>query len=317
MFTFGPVPSRRLGRSLGINNIPPKICTYACIYCQLGRTIHIQIKRQEFYAYDELIADVRKHVESTIKMGEKIDYMTFVPDGEPTLDINLGREIKGLSDMGIKIAVITNASLIWDSDVREALYNADWVSVKIDALNEHVWHAIDRPHRDLSLSAIKSGIAEFSAKFTGTLVTETMLVRDVNDSDDELANTAKFISIVSPAVAYISIPTRPPAEKRAVPPSMDRINSAYQIYREYGINVEYLTGYEGNEFDTTGDIEKDLLNITSVHPMREDAVQKLLDDSNADWDIVRHLINEKKLIMVEYRGEKFYLRNLHAKRAGL
>ncbi|MBC7260626.1 MAG: radical SAM protein, partial [Chloroflexi bacterium] len=127
MIAFGPVPSRRLGRSLGINNIPPKICTYSCVYCQLGRTLNMQIRRQSFYAPDEILWDVRSKVEHVREAGESIDYLTFVPDGEPTLDLHLGRAIELLRSLGIKIAVISNASLIWQEDVREDLMKADWV----------------------------------------------------------------------------------------------------------------------------------------------------------------------------------------------
>ena len=111
MRAFGPVPSRRLGRSLGINNIPPKVCTYSCIYCQLGRTVRMQSERGAFYAPEEVVRGVEEQVVKAREKNERIDYLTFVPDGEPTLDINLGREMELLRPRGIKIAVISNASL--------------------------------------------------------------------------------------------------------------------------------------------------------------------------------------------------------------
>ena len=131
--SFGPVPSRRLGRSLGINNIPAKVCSYACVYCQLGKTLHNQIKRTPFYAVDDLVLSAKMRIEATKEKNETIDYLAFVPDGEPTLDIHLGDEIEALHNFGIKIAVISNASLIWREDVREDLCKADWVSLKVDA----------------------------------------------------------------------------------------------------------------------------------------------------------------------------------------
>ncbi|MHA1145240.1 MAG: radical SAM protein [Candidatus Helarchaeota archaeon] len=134
---FGPVPSRRLGRSLGINNIPPKNCTYSCIYCQLGRTKKVKIRRQQFYEPSELVAAVQNKVDDVKKRGDAIDFLTFVPDGEPTLDLNLEREIELLKPLGIKIAVISNATLIWDGEVRHVLSQADWVSLKVDAVSEN------------------------------------------------------------------------------------------------------------------------------------------------------------------------------------
>ena len=94
MIAFGPVPSRRLGHSLGINNIPPKICTYSCVYCQVGRTLRMQVERGAFYEPEQIARNVEKKVKEAQDKGERIDYLTFVPDGEPTLDINLGKEIK-------------------------------------------------------------------------------------------------------------------------------------------------------------------------------------------------------------------------------
>ena len=121
MIAYGPVPSRRLGRSLGINNIPPKICSYSCVYCQLGRTKKMQVDRTAYYEPQKILKAVRDKVHNVKQRGESIDYLTFVSDGEPTLDINLGHEIELVRQLGIKIAVITNASLIWREDVREEL----------------------------------------------------------------------------------------------------------------------------------------------------------------------------------------------------
>jgi wyosine [tRNA(Phe)-imidazoG37] synthetase (radical SAM superfamily) len=175
MIAFGPVPSRRLGRSLGINNIPTKACTYSCIYCQVGKTDPIQIKRASFYDPDDIVGRVSKQIKNAQEKGESIDYLTFVPDGEPTLDINLGREIDLLKPLGIKIGIITNSSLICREDVKKDLMKADWVSVKIEAFSKKRWRKINRPHQSLVLDAVMEGLLDFSNKFHGDLVTETML----------------------------------------------------------------------------------------------------------------------------------------------
>ena len=105
---FGPVPSRRLGRSLGINNIPPKFCSYSCVYCQVGKTRDLTIARRSFYKPEEIFEQVKRKVNETIQRNEQIDYLTFVADGEPTLDMNLGNEVSLLKQIGIPIAIITN-----------------------------------------------------------------------------------------------------------------------------------------------------------------------------------------------------------------
>jgi len=310
MIAFGPVPSRRLGRSLGINNIPPKICTYSCIYCQLGRTIKMQVERRTFYEPEAILRDVQDKIEKARKMGETIDYLTFVPDGEPTLDINLKREIKLLKPLGIKIAVITNSSLVWREDVRESLMEADWVSLKVDSTREEVWRRVNRPHRTLQLDLILEGMLDFAEAYEGELATETMLIEGVNDSDDHLREVADFLAHLRPAHAYLSIPTRPPAEEWARAPSEPAINRAYQILSKRVDQVEYLIGYEGNAFAFTGNVEEDLLSITAVHPMREEAVSEFLVRARADWHVLQRLIAQGQLIETEYEGRRFYMRKL-------
>ena len=312
LIAFGPVPSRRLGKSLGINNIPPKICTYSCIYCQLGRTNNMQINRGKFYKPEEIMHAVENKVKKAKEGGEPIDYLTFVPDGEPTLDINLGKEIgllKSLS-LGIKIAVITNSSLIWKEDVRDDLHKADWVSLKIDAVSQGIWRRINRSYGSLKLDKIQEGISEFSHSFNGKLATETMLVQDVNDDTKGVEQVADFIAGLNPKKGYISIPTRPPAEGGVTPASEYEINMAYQIFKERGIDAEYLIGYEGNAFAYTGNVEEDLLSITSVHPMREEGMKEFLTKAKANWSIIKKLIDEDKLIQVKYKDKKFYMRKL-------
>lgn len=310
MIAFGPVPSRRLGRSLGINNIPPKVCTYSCVYCQLGRTTKMGIEQSAFYKPEEILRDVRNKVERTKEAGESVDYLSFVADGEPTLDINLGREIELLRSLGIRIAVITNSSLIWREDVRKSLMKADWVSLKMDSVREEVWRRIDRPHGSLQLASLLDGALEFAQAFEGELATETMLVEGVNDGDNHIREVASFLARLRPATAYVAIPTRPPAEEWVHPPDEEVINRAYQILSGRIDQVEYLIGYEGNAFAFAGNVEEDLLSITSVHPMREDAVIDFLARAGADWSVIQRLIVQERLIETEYEGRKFYMRKL-------
>lgn len=310
MIAFGPVPSRRLGRSLGVNNILPKNCTFSCIYCQIGRTGKMDLARREFYRPEMIVAEVEKKVNKTRERGEPIDYLAFVPDGEPSLDIHLGNEIDLLRPLGIKTGVITNASLVWQEDVRKDLMKADWVSLKVDAVDRNVWRRINRPHRDLKLSVILEGMLHFAREYPGKLVTETMLVRNVNDSVAHIKELIGFLSQLRPAKAYLSIPTRPPVEKWVLPPGEEALTAAYQIFSEHLKKVECLFGYEGNAFSLTGDVENDLLSIVSVHPMREEAVRKFLNRAGKDCSLVRNLINQNKLLETEYEGKKYFIRKL-------
>jgi len=313
LIAFGPVPSRRLGQSLGINNIPPKTCTYSCIYCQLGRTNTMKINQEKFYKPEEIMHAVENKVKKAKEKGEHIDYLTFVPDGEPTLDINLGEEIEILKTLNIRLAVVTNASLLWKKNVQDDLLKVDCVSLKIDTVNRESWNKINRPHQLLNIRKMLSGLTEFSHNFRGELITETMLIKNINDNTHELEMIADFIEELTPKKSYISIPTRPPSEKWATPAAEFDINMAYQIFKERCINVEYLIGYEGNAFAYTGNAEEDLLSITSVHPMREEGANNFLSKAKADWTIIEKLIKDGKLIEVEYKDKKFYMRKLPGK----
>ena len=307
-YSYGPVPSRRLGRSLGINNIPAKVCSYSCIYCQVGRTTQLEIDRRLFYDPEEISRDVRLRTAKAERAGDRIDYLTFVPDGEPTLDANLGKAIALLKPLNVPIGVITNSSLIWREDVRAELEAADWVSLKIDAVTESIWRRINRPHPALRLASILDGVLKFGETFTGKLVTETLLVNALNDGEGCARATAAFLAELQPAVAYLAIPTRPPAEKRAHRPDETALNRIYQILVQKVRHVEYLIGYEGDAFAYTGEVEKDLLSITAVHPMRKEAVETLLLRAGATWETVERLVAQGDLRETNYDGHCFYLR---------
>lgn len=312
MISFGPIPSRRLGKSLGINNIPaPKTCSYACVYCQVGHTQKHTITRQDFFKPSLIFGEVKQHLQ---KLGKKDlpDYLTFVPNGEPTLDKGLGEAIRMLKTLNIPIAVITNASLLSEEGVISDLCEADWVSVKMDAANEQTWRAINRPHKDLHWEQLQKGIEEFAARFRGTLVSETLLVADINDTTENLRETAFRIANLNPAKAYISIPIRPPAKSTVKAPSEQTITEAYQIFCEQGLDTELLLGFEGTDTGFTGNAEEDILNISAVHPIREDTMETLLQKNQADPKLVEKLMGEDKIKALTFNGKKFYLRNIHS-----
>jgi wyosine [tRNA(Phe)-imidazoG37] synthetase (radical SAM superfamily) len=309
MSIFGPVPSRRLGSSLGINNIPYKVCSYTCVYCQIGRTLQMDIQRRRHSEPRELADLVKKKLQRLKETGGKVDYLTLVPDGEPTLDLSLGELLPKLKETGVPVAVISNASLIWRSDVREELAIADWVSLKIDAFTPEVWKQVDRPYPSLDHEEILAGMEEFSRSYRGTLCTETMLVKDLNDGPMELEGIARFISSkLRVHKAYISVPTRPPAASWVQMPDAKAIAAAYVVFEEKGIPVETLTGYEGNAFVITDDPAEEILNITAVHPMRSDAVEEVLQRKGADEETVQHLVEEGRIRKVHYDGWTYYIR---------
>jgi wyosine [tRNA(Phe)-imidazoG37] synthetase (radical SAM superfamily) len=246
--------------------------------------------------------------------GDTIDYLTFVPDGEPTLDVGLAEEITLLRPLGIDVAVITNASLISRPDVRATLALADWVSVKVDSVDEGIWRRVNHPHQALQLEDILHGITAFSRDFDGVLTTETMLVAGVNNGDEPIRQVADFLAGLDVAVSYISVPTRPPAVRGVRPPSAEAINAAFQLMQQRLLQVEMLIGYEGDNFASTGDPVADLLSICAVHPMRRSAVESLLAQTGANWDTVGALVAGGRLVETDFEGHRYYLRPIAALR---
>lgn len=305
---FGPVPSRRLGRSLGVNNVPPKTCTYACVYCQLGPTVAMTVKPSAFEDPKILVEAVRRRIDALRTAREHIDYVTFVSDGEPTLDANLGGEIDDVRSFGVKTAVVTNGSLLWIPEVRRALFGADLVSVKVDAVEDRPWRRTDRPHKSLRLVHVLAGIKQFAESYSGSLITETMLVAGRNDDPGHVRGIARFVAGLSPKVAYLAIPTRPPAVSSVHGPDESHLLRAYTIFSHEIERVEYLIGHEGDVFSSTGDPIDDLLRITAVHPMREEAVMRLLERTDADTSIVEKLVREGRLVRSRFENDVFYSR---------
>ena len=205
---FGPVPSRRLGLSLGIDLLTPKICTMDCIYCELGPTTDRRIERGRFVDLDELLGELRTRLAEEPDM----DYVTFSGSGEPTLSLDLGAAIDGVRAVtDARIAVLTNGSLMTDPDVRMALMRADVVIPSVDAVSREAFQRINRPAPGLDPEAIVEGIAAFTAEFDGEVWLETVMVKGLNDDPQEVARLAAAAALISPAKIHVNTVVRPPA----------------------------------------------------------------------------------------------------------
>jgi wyosine [tRNA(Phe)-imidazoG37] synthetase (radical SAM superfamily) len=297
-----------LVKSLGINNIPEqKICSYSCVYCQVGAKQKYSISRESFYQPKQILEGVENQL-SKLTANDKPDYLTFVANGEPTLDKNLGESIELLKQLKIPIAVITNGSMLANPDVRNDLMLADWVSIKVDTASEPIWNKINRPHPHLDFDRINEGNRIFAKQFEGMLATETMLVGGINDVPYDVERTAHNVFLINPSKAYISIPTRPPAISIVRPSSSESINNAYQIFTRQGLNTELILGFEGTNTGFTGNAIDDILNICAVHPIREDTMRDLLANDKAEYSVLEELINDQKVVELEYDSMKYYLR---------
>jgi len=309
---FGPVPSRRLGRSLGINNIPHKVCSYSCVYCQIGKAEKIQCQRMGYYDPDVILRQVELKLKQ-LNTEDYPEYITIVPDGEPTLDIQLNVLIQKLKTLGFPVAVITNSSLINDVSVQEALFNADYLSFKIDSVIYDSWKKINKPHKTLKLESILSGVENFAKSYRGVLVTESMLLKEINDCNSEIEMLADFIQKIQPSVAYIAIPTRPTAFDNIYGADEFSVAYAYHFFKAQNINVEHLTGYEGNAFASSGNFTVDFLSITAVHPMRKDAVLALMAKTNEAEEVLFNLIDLGLIQQLRFDNQDYFLRKFNHK----
>ncbi len=217
---YGPVPSRRLGRSLGVDLVPFKTCSYDCIYCQLGRTTNKTVERKEYVP----IKNILEEVERKLSEGDKPDYIGLAGSGEPALNSGIGgliAEIKCLTD--IPVAVLTNGSLLWDSEVRDALMGADLVLPSLDAGDERLFRYVNRPHKEIPFEYMVAGIASFARRFPGEVRLEVLLLGGVTEITAEAEKIAAAVRRIRPARVQLSTVTRPPAENFAFPVSPDRM----------------------------------------------------------------------------------------------
>lgn len=303
---FGPVPSRRLGRSLGVNNIPPKHCTYSCIYCQLGITREITIDRRSFYNPEEIARNVAKRVET---VAGNLDYVTFVPDGEPTLDVNLAETVKLIKEVTDKpIAILSNASLLWMPGVRRDLELFDLVSLKLDSTIPGIWRRINRPHPKLDFQKILDGVKAFQKEFEGSLIFEVMLVKDVNDTLENARAVSSYLSSLRFEKVYVAIPTRPPALPWVKPPNRERFKIFHRVLVDtLGPEmVDTLVESEGSNFYVSQDIENEILSIVRVHPLREDYAAALIRRYGGDPEmVIEKMVRKGKVKIRVYQGYRF------------
>ena len=224
MYVYGPVPSRRLGSSLGISLTPHKICNFDCIYCQLGRTTKKSSERKEFVSKQAILAELRQWLHSHPQQAKQLHYITFSGTGEPTLHLAIGAlisEIKKITD--VPVAVITNASLFSDPELRKELLGADLLIPSLDAVQEDIFNRIDRPHPGIVLGSIIEGLIALRKEFRGEIWLEVMLVKGVNDDLGHIRKLKEVIERIRPDKIQLNSPVRVPAEPDVFPVDSQRL----------------------------------------------------------------------------------------------
>ena len=304
-YVFGPVPSRRLGQSLGIDTIPLKTCNWNCVYCQLGRTRPLVDERKEYQPSEMILAEVREALDS--HQPGQIDWVTFVGSGEPLLHVRLGwliHEVKGMTDL--PVAVITNRSLLYLPEVRHELIVADAVLPSLDAGTSELYRKINRPHAELTFERLVEGLISFGNEYRGKLWVEVMLVSGLNDAPTALSDIAKGLQRINPEAVHINLPTRPPVETWVQPPSEESLMQAMAIFGNIAEVVHPsegsfdLRGCEGNPLDA-------IIAIITRHLMRMEELEQALSRWSPEQvrQVLADLADNGRAQVVERYGVRF------------
>ena len=302
---FGPVPSRRLGQSLGIDPIPLKTCNWNCVYCQLGRTVPLTNERRDYFPTEEILHEIENVLESRANKG--IDWITFVGSGEPTLHSHLGKMIRRVKLMtSLPVAVITNGALLFLPEIRADLSSADAILPTLDAGKADLYRKINRPHPEITFERFVNGLIAFRSEYHGKLWVEIMLVRGLNDSKKSLEDIAKILRNIKPNAIHINLPTRPPCETWVQPPNREGLMRAISIL---GKSAEVVHPAQGSfELDEFGGLAEAIIGIITRHPMRQDELELTLNRWSPEKveTTLAELENSGKVQIVERYGTRFW-----------
>lgn len=224
-YVFGPVPSRRLGRSLGVDIVPLKVCSYDCIYCQLGRTAIKTVERKEWVATSAVLDELKR------KIDTRPDYITFSGSGEPTLHSGLGEIIEHIRSITkTPVAVLTNGSLLWQPEVRAQVAMADVVMPSLDAGDELLFQAVNRPHPDITFEKLVAGLGQFRREFAGQYWLEVLVLAGYTDLPAHVEKIAELVGRIQPDRVQLNTAVRPPAEAFAVPVPQARLTELARLF---------------------------------------------------------------------------------------
>jgi len=301
-FTYGPVPSRRLGFSLGVDILPFKTCTLDCIYCQLGPSTKTTMRRGDFVPVREVLAQIRE----AIRSSGRIDCITFSGSGEPTLNRSIGRIIREIKKTtSIPVAVLTNGTLLHRKDVRNDLLQADIVVPSFDAATAGILARINRPHPSIRVERMMRGLADFRKEFKGRIWLEIMLVRGVNDSPSHLRRIRKTIVAVRPDRVHLNTVVRPPAESAALPLGRREMEKARKTLGE---NCEITADFPGRKKASAAvSLSEAVLSMVRRRPVTaEDIASSLGRDRSEVLETLGRLLEAGKLRRIVHRRKPFF-----------
>jgi wyosine [tRNA(Phe)-imidazoG37] synthetase (radical SAM superfamily) len=300
---FGPVPSRRLGFSLGVDPVVPKTCTLDCVYCELGPTTDRTVVRKCYVPVDDILDELR----ARLAENPDLDFITLSGSGEPTLNADIGRLIDGIKAMtDVPVAVLTNGTLLTDPDVRAALARADVVAPSIDAVSREAFERVNRPEPSLDPAAIADGIAAFAREFTGSIWLEVVFVAGFNDDSGEVERIAGIIDSIKPDKVHVNTVVRPPADAKAGPVPHGRLQ---EIAQRFGPRAEVIGGPSGpSQPAAEGDTTDVIVAMAARRPVTAHDVARSAGLSQAAAAKLLNELVERGLLSVVRHGETLYYR---------
>jgi len=303
-YIYGPVPSRRLGLSLGLDIVPPKICTLDCVYCQIGRTTKMSATRGDFLDI-QIVLDELKQV---LGEGVHADYITIGGSGEPTLNVRLGELIDGIRELtSIPVAIITNGTLLYRADVRAECAKADLVVPSLDAADADVFEAVNRPVGDISIEKLVSGLAQFRQEFTGQLWLEVFLIKGINTGPEQIAQLKAHIDRIRPDKVQLNSAVRPAAEEGIAPIEAAELEV---IARQIGGPCEIVGAAPSAESDRH--VQRTAADVLSMLKRRPCSVEDICTGLAINpHEALKHIaaLETREEIVSERRGDTtYYLR---------
>ncbi|MGD9963157.1 MAG: radical SAM protein [Thermoplasmata archaeon] len=303
---FGPVPSRRLGISVGVNVVPRKVCSYNCVYCQLGRTTKLTLDRAAYTPTGEIVSAVLEK----LGLAPHTDYVTVIGDGEPTLAANLDEVRARVSEAWPgKTALLTNGSLFWMGDVRSAAAGFDAVLPTVSAGDEKTFRRLHRPHGSLSFDKCVGGLKTFCSEHADKTWAEVMLVKDINDTPESLRAIGALVEELSPAEVHLTAPIRPPSVSSVQPPARESIDLAL---REIPGSVDFTHPETSDMPASKASPGQHLVEITGTHPLRRSQAMDVLMNAGLSEsgaaEALASLVESGSLVPLERQGDRFYVR---------
>ena len=299
-YVYGPVPSRRLGFSLGVDIVPYKICSLDCIYCQLGRTVRKSIVRKMYTQKDDVLSEVKEVLDT----NQLLDYITFSGSGEPTLNSDIGeliREIKAITS--IPLAVLTNGTLLFREDVQKDLLKADVVLPSLDAASFEMFQKINRPHQALKIDLIIYGLKRFREIYKGRILLEIMVIKGFNDDPQELSKIKKAVSQIRPDEIHLNTVIRPPSERYAEPLSIEEMTGIKEFF---GKECEVIGEFHAKARKRTEDIRPHTLETIKRRPLTTIDIANIFGISEGNATMMIKRLKTEGVITERRHGTKKY-----------